>query len=78
MASKIDLLIQKGKTDNALIAVANFTILLSNTVYLSGSNKTIIKGMVLHVAKSKKVLISKSLGDKIKKEIPYHRLVFCR
>jgi ribosomal protein L21 len=79
MASKIAMLVKKGKTDDALAAVAAFTVLVSNNVSVSGANKTMVKGMVLHIARSKKVTIAKSQGDKkTKRELPYHRLVFCR
>jgi hypothetical protein len=76
--SKISYLIKRGRVNDAIAAVQTYPKLLSSGITVSGEKSQLV-GLVLHVSKTKKVNLTKAVGEKkFKREVAYHRLVFCR
>ena len=69
--------LSKGCIDDAIASVQGYvTVVAANA---SEVNPTKVLGMVMHVAKAKKVVVVKSFdGKKAKHEVSYFRLVFFR
>ena len=58
--------------------ITNYKNVVSTAVQPIGGIAKVI-GIVMHISKSKKMSYSGKIGEKkIKKEIAYYRMVFCR
>ena len=76
--TKLTYLLKKGDVAAAVASVAAKERVPVWAVTF-GMQKVVITGTVVHVAKSKMVTYTRTLGDKRqKKEGTYFRLVFCR
>ena len=76
--SKLSLLLKRNRTSEINKELEKFTDEPSTNVTISGA-KVKVTGLVLHVSKSKKLNVQKTVGDKrSRRELSYHRLIFCR
>ena len=77
--TRISLLLKKGRRADAIRVVNGYDLLLASSVRnVAGNNR--LHGTVLHIAKAKKVQLSRSVSaeKRSKSEMSYYRLVFCR
>jgi hypothetical protein len=78
---KLTLLFKKNRMNEIDQELRTMNEELSTTITECGSKSKVI-GMVMHVSKSKKMhlaAVHKVVGEKrTKRELQYHRLVFCR
>jgi hypothetical protein len=77
--STISLLLKRGQSGRAMGIVDGYPLIASPANIDNSGRASRMYGTVLHVSKSKTVGMTKTAGAKVlKKEVPYHRLVFCR
>ena len=77
--STISLLLKRGQSTRAIAIVDGYPLLESTGNIGTSGRASRLLGTVLHVSKSKTVGMTKNSGTKtLRKEVPYHRLVFCR
>jgi short-subunit dehydrogenase involved in D-alanine esterification of teichoic acids len=79
--SKLTLLLKKKRMNEIGQELARMKQELSTTVTICGAKSKVI-GLVMHVSKFKRLsvtTVNKGVGDKrSRRELAYHRLVFCR
>jgi hypothetical protein len=76
--TRLSCYLSRGELTKAEMLVANYKIIVSGNATVGADNVTLF-GMVLHVSKGKKVAMARSVGDKkVKRDVSYYRMVFCR
>jgi len=79
-SSRITLMMKRGAAgiEQARVSIMNYEAVTSGQCK-STVNRQKIQGVILHVAKAKKLVYVKGPAEKrSKKEANFHRLVFCR
>ena len=79
--SVLSFYVKKGRHADALRVVANYQKVTSSSVSIDGDKNKVL-GYVLHVSKGKKMSVTTvktgNYEKRLKHEVIYHRLVFCR
>jgi hypothetical protein len=71
-------MVQRGEIEKLKRMIADYPLVVSRSVgMICAKNK--LMGTCLHFSKAKKLIFNGRLGDKkIKREVSYFRMVFCR
>ena len=72
--------LSRGELQKAQMLVANCSVIDSGNATVGADNVKLL-GMILHISKAKKVVATATLfggKKKVKKEVSYFRMVFCR
>lgn len=70
--------LSRGELQKAEMLVGDYTVITSGNATVGADNVKLL-GMILHVSKAKKVAMARSVGEKkVKRDVSYYRMVFCR